>query len=79
MQNAISNEQPAKIFNFIGQVLKQHPEQRCATIDKCIGEVRKGSSVYIFVCTNILLHLKIICQVIHQKNMYCRMKSSSKT
>ena len=40
---------PNGIFKFIGEELSLHPEQRCTSTDKCLDQVRQGSSVYIFV------------------------------
>jgi hypothetical protein len=46
-----ANEPDAGILKFLGQELKHHPELRFPTSQQCIDQVRKGSSVYIFVRT----------------------------
>ena len=44
-----ANEPDAGILKFLGQELKRHPELRFPTSQQCFDQVRRGSSVYIFV------------------------------
>ena len=46
-----ANEPDAGILYFLGQELKRHPELRFPTSQQCLDQVRRGSSVYIFVRT----------------------------
>lgn len=51
MSKDIAEGKPiAAALKHIANQLKDHPEQRCGTVQKCVEEVRGGSSVYIFVC-----------------------------
>jgi len=49
MQNAANDADGATILKFLGEELKRHPEMRFQTTQQCLDQVRKGSSVYIFV------------------------------
>lgn len=45
----------SSVFKYIGNQLKQHPEQRCVSQNQCIEQVRQGSSVYIFVSQLVII------------------------
>ena len=49
LKNAIKDDESSGILKYIGEQLKNNPDQRCVTTDKCLDKVREGSSIYIFV------------------------------
>ena len=49
MQNAVNDDKSASILKFLGKELERHPENRCVKTEQCVNQVRKGSSVFIYV------------------------------
>lgn len=60
IKSSIKDDKAPAVYKVIGENLERHPEQRCASTDQCVEQVRGGSSVYIFVS----IPIPHLCQTI---------------